>query len=290
MTLTVALTAWFHFCGTGMISVQATLRTTPGCNWMKSPPGWTEDSCTVPSRHGLILLGDLTTESSLLRVLMETVQQPGKMLTSATCFPIVMTLVFLLPTLPHLQTIPSSQSTDFGVSWVVVVFVLYCVFLLLLFLLFFLLNVFYLIFIILVLFAITAIGNPRGDENSFLLTFGILWYRVHQYWARRLRANGQPPRLSQEDEWLFNRARQFTIATYQHVVIDEWLPQFLPRRFSAINVSSYDYNDNPGYSAYRPRTGYNQAINPQIAHIFQSAAMRWGHTVVTPGIWRRELR
>jgi len=72
-------------------------------------------------------------------------------------------------------------------------------------------------------------------------------------------------------------------------VFDEWLPQFLPRRFAAINVSSYAYNSNPGYSAYGFRTGYNPSINPQIAHIFQSAAMRWGHTVVTPGVWRRQL-
>ena len=131
---------------------------------------------------------------------------------------------------------------------------------------------------------LTAIGNPRGDENAFLLSMGILWYRVHNMWARRLRENAtQVYPLNEEDEWLFNRARQFTIATYQHIVFTEWLPQFLPRK------TIPPYNDAPGYSAFRPRTGYNQAINPQVPHIFQSAAMRWGHTVVTPGIWRREI-
>lgn len=130
-----------------------------------------------------------------------------------------------------------------------------------------------------------AIGNPRGDENPFLLSMGILWFRVHQFWAKQLR-NSDLHKYSEEDEWLFNRARQFTIATYQHIVFDEWLPLFLPRKFLG---KSYPYNSTQGYSAYFGRSGYNQAINPQVPHIFQSAAMRWGHTVVTPGIWRRQL-
>ena len=122
---------------------------------------------------------------------------------------------------------------------------------------------------------------------------GILWFRVHQYWARRIRGdlvmseNDETVRLAENDEWVFNRARQFTIATYQHIVYDEWLPIFLPRKFP--NRTQIDYKMNPGYSAYYNRTGYNPAINPQIAHIFQSAAMRFGHTMVTPGIWRRQL-
>ena len=118
---------------------------------------------------------------------------------------------------------------------------------------------------------------------------GILWFRVHQYWAQTLRASGSGKgEVYGEDEWLFNRARQFTIATYQHIVYDEWLPIFLPRKFP--NGTQIPYKTNEGYSAYFGRTGYNPAINPQVAHIFQSAAMRFGHTMVTPGIWRRQLR
>ena len=85
-----------------------------------------------------------------------------------------------------------------------------------------------------------------------------------------------------------NRARQFTIATYQHIVYDEWMPVFLPRKF--VGGQQIPYASNPGYSAYFNRTGYNPSINPQVAHVFQSAAMRFGHTMVTPGIWRRQLR
>ena len=117
---------------------------------------------------------------------------------------------------------------------------------------------------------------------------GILWYRVHQWWARQL-YNNRPTGIKEyeEDEWLFNRARQFTIATYQHIVYDEWMPVFLPRKFI-----DNDGKQIPYYTTsygYFNRTGYNPAINPQIAHIFQSVAMRFGHTMVTPGIWRRQL-
>jgi dual oxidase len=139
-----------------------------------------------------------------------------------------------------------------------------------------------------------TIGNPRGNENPFLLTMGILWFRVHNWWARRLRAfyDVNHVRLSlhaeewENDEWLFNRARQFTIATHQKVVYKEWLPIFLFSKYQG-DPESFPYKMNPGYSLYFNRTGYNPSINPQVAHIFQSAAMRFGHTMVTPGIWRR---
>ena len=139
-----------------------------------------------------------------------------------------------------------------------------------------------------------AIGNPRGNENPFLLTMGVLWFRVHNWWARRLRRfytdNRERLGLSSEewsnDEWLFNRARQFTIATHQKVVYKEWMPLFLPSKFTN-GADSFPYNNTPGYTLYPGVTGYNPGINPQVAHIFQSAAMRFGHTMVTPGIWRR---
>ena len=121
---------------------------------------------------------------------------------------------------------------------------------------------------------------------------GIFWFRVHNYWARRLRrfyqqASPQPTQYEwRNDEWLFNRARVFTIATHQHIVYNEWLPTFLRGRYRG-NSSAFPYKETPGYSLYFGRSGYNPAINPQIAHIFQSAAMRFGHTMVTPGAWRR---
>ena len=34
--------------------------------------------------------------------------------------------------------------------------------------------------------------------------------------------------------------------------------------------------------------GYSSEIHPGITQEFQTAAMRWGHTLVTPGLWRRQ--
>ena len=65
---------------------------------------------------------------------------------------------------------------------------------------------------------VLAIGNPRGNENAFLLTMGVFWFRVHNWWAYRLqefyRSEGDTER-AENDEFIFNRARIFTIATYQ---------------------------------------------------------------------------
>ena len=33
--------------------------------------------------------------------------------------------------------------------------------------------------------------------------------------------------------------------------------------------------------------GYNPTVDPQISHVFQSAAMRFGHTLVTSGVYLR---
>ena len=121
---------------------------------------------------------------------------------------------------------------------------------------------------------------------------GILWFRVHNYWTQQLRNFAESSSVDREkypeyfeDEWLYNRARQLTIATHQHIVYNEWLPIFIPRK---LPNGLIPYTQNEGYSLYYNRSGYNPAINPQIAHIFQSAAMRFGHTMVTPGIWRRQ--
>lgn len=78
-----------------------------------------------------------------------------------------------------------------------------------------------------------GIGNPRGNENPFLLTMGILWFRVHNWWADRLRESNDV--YADNDEWLYNRARQLTIATHQHLVFSEWLPQFIPRKMMEVN-------------------------------------------------------
>lgn len=56
-----------------------------------------------------------------------------------------------------------------------------------------------------------GLGNPRGNENPFLLTFGVMWFRYHNWLAREVRREFP----SYSDERVFNEARIRNIATHQ---------------------------------------------------------------------------
>ncbi|EGD74734.1 dual oxidase 2 short isoform [Salpingoeca rosetta] len=120
------------------------------------------------------------------------------------------------------------------------------------------------------------LGNPRTNENPFLLSMGILWFREHNYHADRLAAENP----TWTDEELFLEARKWTIAMHQKVTLYEWLP-LVVHNSSARYSELVDANGDSAYS------GYKDYVNPQISHVFQSAAMRIGHTFVTPGVHRR---
>jgi len=98
------------------------------------------------------------------------------------------------------------------------------------------------------------------------LSLGVLWWRNHNWHAQRL-AMSNP---TWDDEQLFNRARQWTIAEYQHIVMNKWL-------------SGWIGDIVPAY------TGYNPNLDPQISLEFQ-IAMRYGETLVPPGIFRRDAQ
>ncbi|XP_076646950.1 dual oxidase 2-like isoform X2 [Halictus rubicundus] len=109
------------------------------------------------------------------------------------------------------------------------------------------------------------LGNPRGNENPFLLTFGIIWFRWHNLIAKYIKSR-QP---DWSGEKVYNEARKWVIATQQHIVTNEWLPEWLGKEF-------------PKY------TGYDPSIDPQIDQFFQAAAFRFGHTLVPPGVFLRD--
>ena len=59
------------------------------------------------------------------------------------------------------------------------------------------------------------------------------------------------------------------MASLQNVIMYEYLPAFLDAK-----VSEY--------------TGYKRDTHPGITHMFQSAAFRFGHSLIPPGIYRRD--
>lgn len=132
------------------------------------------------------------------------------------------------------------------------------------------------------------IGNPRGFENPFLLTFGVLFFRWHNYVAKEL----ETEHPNWNDEALFNEARRLVIAYHQKIIMRDWLPRWLQIIDPAdsntfFKVPNYYRNPSEPCEEQFCFNGYSSEIHPGITQEFQTAAMRWGHTVVTPGIWTR---
>ncbi|XP_046745897.1 dual oxidase 1-like [Diprion similis] len=110
------------------------------------------------------------------------------------------------------------------------------------------------------------LGNPRGNENPYLFTFGVLWFRWHNYIAKYI-SKFNPDWSSDK---IFNEARKWVIASQQHIVVEEWLPQWLD-------------------SKLEPYKGYDPSVDPQIDQFFQAAAFRFGHTLVPAGVQTRDF-
>ena len=65
----------------------------------------------------------------------------------------------------------------------------------------------------------TGLGNPRGFENPFLLAFGVLFFRWHNYLAMNIQAD----HATWNDEAVFNEARKHVIAHHQASIVSYFL-------------------------------------------------------------------
>ncbi|XP_064609284.1 dual oxidase 2-like [Liolophura sinensis] len=120
------------------------------------------------------------------------------------------------------------------------------------------------------------LGNPRGNENPFLLTFGVIWFRWHNMVAKSL--SEQNPNWN--DETLFLEARKRVVAHHQKIVMYDWLPAWLQLTQNGSTFQIPEYKE-----CYV--SGYKRNVNPAIAHEFQTAAMRFGHTLIPNGVFKR---
>ncbi|WP_051037959.1 peroxidase family protein [Thalassoporum mexicanum] len=107
-------------------------------------------------------------------------------------------------------------------------------------------------------------GDSRVNENSSLVAQHTLWVRNHNRLAGLLAAT--------HPDWdnakLFERSRQINIAQWQNIVLYEWLPALIGNSFV------------PEYGGYDPN------LDPQTTNTFAVAALRIGHTLVSPQILR----
>ncbi|NXT03436.1 DUOX2 oxidase, partial [Jacana jacana] len=111
------------------------------------------------------------------------------------------------------------------------------------------------------------LGNAWGNENRFLQAESVAWFRYHNHWATMLAQ--MHPTWSDED--LFQHARKRVIATFQSIVLYEWLPTLL-----GTNIPEYK--------------GYQQHLDPGLSPEFVVAARQFLATMVPPGIYKRDTQ
>ncbi|TWW76018.1 Dual oxidase 1 [Takifugu flavidus] len=109
------------------------------------------------------------------------------------------------------------------------------------------------------------LGNAWANENTFTAAEGIIWFRYHNYVASEL--HREHPGWS--DEELFQKARRTVVATFQNIAVYEWLPAHL------------------GDKELPPYPGYQKFVDPGISPEFVAAAIRFGITMVPPGVYMR---
>ncbi|NWV91589.1 DUOX2 oxidase, partial [Machaerirhynchus nigripectus] len=109
------------------------------------------------------------------------------------------------------------------------------------------------------------LGSAWGNENPFLQAESVAWFRYHNHLATALAQ--KHPAWSDED--LFQHARKRVIATFQSIVLYEWLPTLL-----GTPVPEYQ--------------GYQQHLDPSLSPEFVAAAGQFLATMVPPGVYKRD--
>lgn len=107
-------------------------------------------------------------------------------------------------------------------------------------------------------------GDVRANENLALLAMQTFFVRDHNSWADTLHAADST--LTDDD--LYLRARAIVGAEIQLITYRDFLPILL------------------GPNALTPYTGYNQTVDPRVALAFNTAAFRFGHSLLPPVISR----
>ncbi|XP_078388337.1 dual oxidase 2-like [Cetorhinus maximus] len=107
-------------------------------------------------------------------------------------------------------------------------------------------------------------GNAVANESPFTMAESVIWFRYHNSLASEFAV--QNPSWSDED--VFQQARKWVIASFQNIALYDWLPKYLEKRL-------------PDY------TGYKKFVDPGISPEFQTAAIRFGASMVPPGVYMR---
>ncbi|KAI0560370.1 Peroxidase [Gracilaria domingensis] len=109
-------------------------------------------------------------------------------------------------------------------------------------------------------------GDPRVNETPMIAVMHTIWVREHNNICDLLETDLE--RLGVSDpETLYELARAVTIAEFQKIIFEEWLPAILG-------------------SEVTPYRGYKPEVDPTVSVEFTTAGFRFGHTLVGTGVSR----
>jgi peroxidase len=108
------------------------------------------------------------------------------------------------------------------------------------------------------------VGDIRGNENIMLTAMHTLFIREHNRLCSTIVQNY--PDLINQDDLIFQKARNLLIGTVQHIVYNELIPALL------------------GHGAIPPYSGYNPNINVGTTIEFSTVAYRIGHTMLSSSL------
>lgn len=113
-------------------------------------------------------------------------------------------------------------------------------------------------------------GDNRVNQYPLLTSMHTIWMREHNRVADALwKINPE-----WDDEFLYQLARTITIAEYQHISYNQYLPILLGDQITDIfGLKSY----GEGFFM-----GYDPEIFPNVANEFSTGASRFGHALTTP--------
>ncbi|XP_046346605.2 peroxidasin-like isoform X1 [Haliotis rufescens] len=110
-------------------------------------------------------------------------------------------------------------------------------------------------------------GDHRANEHLALTAMHTLWLREHNRIATII--------LQLNPHWdgnkVYHETRKLIGGVMQHITYTQWIPKILGTR---------------GMELMGPYKGYDPSVNPTISNVFATAALRFGHSLVQPVIFR----
>uniref|UniRef100_A0A1I7VVU9 Peroxidasin n=1 Tax=Loa loa TaxID=7209 RepID=A0A1I7VVU9_LOALO len=111
-------------------------------------------------------------------------------------------------------------------------------------------------------------GDYRANEQLALLSMHTLWLREHN----RIATIFLEINPHWDGETIYQETRKLIGAMLQVITYEHWLPKVL---------------GPDGYAELiGPYKGYDPEVNPTLANSFSAAALRFGHTIVNPILYR----